>query len=108
MGLLNGNVRDTLQQAMRSIINGMIIVGMIVASITWLDGRYAKTEDISVAMDEIVQTVRDLRCRMINEEMQELQTRQEYDNLQPYENVRLSTVERRWKMTCAGENAYGN
>lgn len=96
-------MRETLQQALRTVINGMIIVGMIVASIAWMDNRYAKSDDISAAMDEIVHTVRDLRCRMINEEMQELQTKSEFSDLAPYENVRLKTVTRRWNKTCAGD-----
>lgn len=102
--MMGSGMKETLQQGLRTVLNGMIIVGMIVASVAWMDNRYAKSEDISRAMNEIVQTVRDLRCRMINEEMQELQTKSEYAELQPYENVRLQTVERRWQQTCAGDN----
>lgn len=76
------------------------LIGMIVGSLMWADSRYAHSAEISDSLQDVMYSVRELRCDILHENLNELQAKEAYDELTRYDKVRKDSLERQWRRAC--------
>jgi len=81
-----------------------LLIGMIVGGIFFFEGRYALASDLTDLKEEMQNWSLEQTCRDLENEIRKLDTKQQYTELQDYEEVWLRQLKREFSVKCSGVN----
>lgn len=78
------------------------LIGMISGVVLWMESRYAHSDEVAKDLDSVVQTIQELRCQMIRDQLNDLAAKEQYSDLTEYDHVTQQSMIRKWRESCNG------
>ena len=76
------------------------LFAMLSGAFVWADSRYAHSEEVFRSFEEIKESIGQLRCQIIREQLNELSAKKRYGRLTEYDKVARDSLVGRWQTTC--------
>lgn len=100
MNDMNGRQKITVS----TLAVALTLIGTIFAAAWALDSRYATNDDVEHGFNSVLKAINDLNCASIRSELNDIETKEQTDELTVYDKSRRSDLELRWQRECLESN----
>ena len=78
------------------------IIAALAGGFAWVDSRYARSAVVQQNFQRVSDSISQLHCRIIRHQLNELDAKEEFKQLNEYDNVNKEELNRAWKANCVG------